>query len=198
MRSIRLPYKPAKELNDALDELARTPAGAAIEPLQRVIALMDKALELPRSVKAARKRAKAKKQSKREAWAEIVEQVRERSGGRCERLDGYDERCPRPAVDPAHAFGGKDRLSMQSKYTVRHLCRECHDWEHANPAEAIHDFMRWAAVKRAMTDERGYSDAVYEGHKKYQRLKTKAALPAAPSVRRRQSGEEDTSRQENP
>lgn len=116
-------------------------------------------------------------------WAAIVEKVVARSGGRCERLGNVvtsDGRCPRMAVDPAHAFGGKDRRTLQSKFTVRHLCRPCHDWEHANPIEAVRDFIGWANAKYVATGDRGYQVAADVGHTKLRWLEAKA--PKLPGV----------------
>lgn len=62
-------------------------------------------------------------------WRETVNQLRARSGGRCEvRIDGY--RCVRVAVDPCHivkrSAGGSDELS-----NLYHGCRLHHAQEDA-------------------------------------------------------------------
>lgn len=46
-------------------------------------------------------------------------------------------RCPRPATDPHHRLTRtRAGRRIDELWNLLHLCRICHDWIDANPAEA--------------------------------------------------------------
>lgn len=55
--------------------------------------------------------------------------VTERSGGVCER-------CQERRANAIHHRRLRSQGGADSLLNLCHLCRKCHDWAHANPAEA--------------------------------------------------------------
>ena len=169
-----LSVKTLRDLRELCDFVFSGSAPRILENASRCAKELDRLLSPSKPRPSTQVRRGAKKAS-REEWGSIRAAVFERSGDHCERCGRW---CTRQALDPHHAFGGKDRRTLQSKYTVRALCRECHDLYHANPIKAADEFIAWATLWATGADDAdslGYSAAADIGRRKLRWLESKEA-----------------------
>lgn len=95
----------------------------AYEPTQFLINEVRTALKTKPFVKLSRSRAKTKKAETRSEWEQIRAKVLARAATCCEACGLCSALTP---LECDHMFGGANRRTLQSVFTVWALCRNCH------------------------------------------------------------------------
>jgi 5-methylcytosine-specific restriction endonuclease McrA len=161
MRAIRLPYKVALELRAYLNEAHIN------DPRQELcgwVAALDRAMAVPRAVKAAKPRKAARAKAHREDMASIRAAVLKRANELCEACHTHAPQ----VLQIDHAFGGSGRRrALQSMETCWALCPYCHRHKTDNNPGAdywLQVFVDhcWKFARKAASDAEaaGYADAI--------------------------------------
>lgn len=101
-----------------------------------LISELDRLQAIKRSVKLARKRKVAKKETRRERYREVVRQCTRRAAGKCECGCGRGSEGGLLPLDPDHFEGGSNRTASETVEGIWMLARPCHEAKGLNQPSA--------------------------------------------------------------